>query len=58
MPWVASGMSYKTRPDEDDGFGHLIQLCREYTLSRVNPQCRAFAAILAGTIIGPVIEVH
>ena len=32
--------------------------CREYTLSRVNPQSRAFAAIPGGTIIGPVIEVQ
>ena len=51
-------MSYKTIPDEDDGFGQLIPLCREYTLSRVNRQSRAFAAILGGTIIGSVIEVQ
>ena len=55
---VSAGMSYKTRPNEDDGFGEIIPLCREYTLSRVNPQSRAFAAISGGTIIGPVIEVH
>ena len=29
---VSTGMSYKTRPDEDDGFGQIIPLCREYTL--------------------------
>ena len=51
-------MSYKTRPDEDDGFGQIIPLCREYTLSRVNPQSRAFAAIPGGRIIGPVNEVQ
>ena len=33
-------------------------LCREYTLSRVNPQSRAFAAIPGGRIIGPVNEVQ
>ena len=51
-------MSYKTRLDEDDGFGQIIPLCREYTLSRVNPQSRAFAAIPGGRIIGPVNEVQ
>ena len=51
-------MNCKTRPDEDDGFGQIIPLCREFTLSRVNPQSRAFAAILGGTIIGPVVEVQ
>ena len=54
----AGGMNYNTRPDEDDGFGQLIPLCREYTFSRVDPQSRAFAAIPGGTIIGPVIEVQ
>ena len=55
---VSAGMSYKTRLDEDDGFGQIIPLCREYTLSRVNPQSRASAAMPGGTIIGPVIEVQ
>ena len=54
---VSAGVSYKTRPDEDNGFRQIIPLCREYTLSRVSPQSRAFAAIPGGTIIGPVIEV-
>ena len=27
---VSAGMSYKTRPDEDDGFWQIIPLCREY----------------------------
>ena len=40
----------------DDSFGQIIPLCREYTLSQVNSQSRASAAIPAGTIIGPVIE--
>ena len=51
-------MSYKTRPDEDDGFEQIIPLCREYTLSPVNPQSRAFEAIPGGTLVGPVIEVQ
>ena len=36
----------------------MIPLCREYTFSRVNHQCRAFAAIPGGTISGPVVEVQ
>ena len=55
---VSPGMNYKTRLDEDDSFGQIIPLCREYTLSRVNPQSRVFAAIPGGTITGPVIEVQ
>ena len=39
---VSAGMNCKTRPDEDDGFGQIIPLCREYKLSRVRPQSRAF----------------
>ena len=31
-------MNYKTRPDEDAGFGQIIPFCGEYTLSRVNPE--------------------
>ena len=54
---VSAGMSYKTRLDEGDDLEQIIPSCREYTLSRVNPQSTAFAAIPAGTIIGPVIEV-
>ena len=27
---VSAGMSYKTRPDEDGGFGQILPLCREY----------------------------
>ena len=39
-------------------FGQIIPLCREYTLSRVHPTSRVFAAILGGTIVGPAIEVQ
>ena len=51
-------MNYKTRPDEDDGFEQITPLCREYTLSRVSPQSRAFASIPGGIVIGPVILVQ
>ena len=37
-------MSYKTRPDEDDGFGQITPLCREYTLSRVNPTIQSLCS--------------
>ena len=30
---VSIGMSYKTTPDVDDGFGDRTPACREYTLS-------------------------
>ena len=52
---LAQGISLD---DEDDGFGKIIPSCQENTLSRVNPQSKVFAAILGGTIIGPVIEVQ
>ena len=55
---VSAAMNYWTKPDEDDGFGEVISLCREYTLSRENPQSTAYAAIPGETIVGPVIEVH
>ena len=55
---ASAGMRYKTKLDEDDGLGYPIPLCRDYTLSRVNPQSRAYAAIPGGTSIGPVIEGH
>ena len=55
---VSAGMSYKTRPDEDGCFSQISPLCRQYTLSRVNPRSRVFAAIPGGTIIRPVIEVQ
>ena len=54
---VSAGMSYKTRPDEDDGFGQFISLCREYTLFRGNPQSRAFAAIPGGTILDQSLKI-
>ena len=43
-------MSYKTKLDEDDGFGDPIPVCREYTLPRANPLSRAYAAIPGETI--------
>ena len=56
--WVSVERSYKTRPDEDDGFGQIIPWCREHTLSRVNSRSRVFAAIPGGTIFGPINEVQ
>ena len=50
---ASAGMSFKTKPDEDDGFGDPIPVCREYTLPRANPLSRAYAAILGEAIIGP-----
>ena len=52
------GMRYKTKPDQDDGFGDPIPSCRENTLPRSNPQSRVYAAILGETIVGRVVEVH
>ena len=48
---VSAGMSYKTRRDEDDGCVQIIPFCREYTLSRVNSQSRAFRAISGGQLL-------
>ena len=55
---VSTGVSHKTKPDEDDGFGEPIPVCRGYTLPRATPLSRAHAEIPGETIIGPVIEVH
>ena len=52
---VSAGMNCKTT--RDNGFGQIIPLCREYTFHRASSRCRVFAAILGGTIGGPVIEV-
>ena len=35
---VFIGMSYKTIPDVDDGFGDRTSACREYTLPREDPK--------------------
>ena len=47
----------QTRLDEDDGFGQINTLCREFMLSRATLQSRVCAAIPGRTVIGPVIEV-
>ena len=36
--------STKTRPDEDDGFGQIIPLCREYTLFSNKPTIRSLCS--------------
>ena len=50
---VTAGNRYQVQPDEEDGWGQITLLCREYVCSRVFPR-----AIPAGTIIGPISEVH
>ena len=42
---VSAGMSYHAKPDEDDGFGDPIPVCREYTLPGANPLPIAYATI-------------
>ena len=38
--------------------GKFTPLCREFSSSRSYPKTRALAALPAGTIIGPVLEVR
>ena len=52
---VGAGISYKTIPDVDDGFGDFTPVCREHTLPRADPRSRVFGEILGGTVIGPVV---
>ena len=42
---VSIGMSFKTIPDVDDGFGDRSSACREYTLPREDPNSRIHAMI-------------
>ena len=55
---VTAGKKYKIRPDGDDGWRTITPLCRKYTFPRSFPESQAVAAILEGTIIGPVLEVR
>ena len=55
---VTAGNCYQIRPDGDDGWRETTLLSREYTSSRVIQKTQALAAIPAGTIVGPVIEIH
>ena len=55
---VSIGMSYKTIPDVDDGFGDRTPACREYTPPRENSDSRIYATIPGQTIVGPVLQVH
>ena len=55
---VAAGKRYKFRPNGDDRRGTITLLCREQSISRYYPKAVALAAILEGTIIGRVLEVH
>ena len=55
---VTAGNRYKVRPDGEDGRGQITPLYRSLTCCRVFPQAKPLGAIPAGTIIGPVSEVH
>ena len=56
---VSAGMSYKTKPDEDDGFGQTVPLCREYTLSRVKPTIQSICSnYWRNKSLDQPIEVH
>ena len=55
---VSIGMSYKTIPDVDDGFGDETPACREHTLPREDQNFRINATILWQTTIRPVLQVH
>ena len=55
---VTAGNCYKIRPDDDDGWEKFTPLRREFSNSRAHPKAQALCAVPAGTIIGPVIEVH
>ena len=55
---VTAGNYYQIRPVGEDGWGEITILCKEYEISRVYPETKALAAIPAGTINGPITEVH
>ena len=55
---VTAGNYHQIRPDVDDGWGQFTPSCPEFTSSRAYLKTKALAAIPAGTIIGPNIEVH
>ena len=54
---VEAGMSYKTTPDVDDGFGDFIPWCWECALPRTDPWFGSYASIPGRTVIGRVIQV-
>ena len=49
---------YQTRPDEDDGWGKITPMCREYTHPREHPDSRCFPTINANTKIGPILMIR
>ena len=53
---VSIGMTYRTIPDVDDGFGDRTPACREYTLPRANSASRIYATIPGQTFIGPFFK--
>ena len=55
---VTGGKYYQIQLDGKDGWGEITFLCCEYTISRVFKESEVRLAILTGTLIGPVGEVH
>ena len=55
---VERNRCYKTRRDEDDGYGKITTICREYTHPREHPDSRCFATIFANTRIGPILNLR
>ena len=55
---VTAGNRYEVRSGGEDGWGQITLLCRVYVCSRAVPQTKPLGAIPAGTIIGPISEVH
>ena len=48
----------ETRRDEDDGYGKITTICREYTHPREHLDSRCFATIFANTRIGPILNLR
>ena len=57
MRRVSFGMRWRTLQDLNYGFGDRTGSCREYTLSRDDPQSDIMLWTTGNTEIGPVLEV-
>ena len=53
---VASGMSYETRPDEDDGFVQLIPLCREFSFLEKNSNSEPLQQFLEEQLLDQALK--
>ena len=49
---------YNTRADDDDGWGKITPMCREYIHLRSHSKSRCMAVIPGGSVIGPVSLEH